>query len=222
MFSGKGIVRAALIAAALVQFGFAQMMGGGMNGGGTSTGMMGSTGSGMSVGMGGGMQGTMGSGMGAMMPGPVVGSDGTACLLRTTTSTAASITTVKRELIAVNYQTGKANWKLQIDGTMISDPVFGKDGLIYLTTSEPPVGSTAATLKPALVVVAPASSSARVQNRVELAGDILSAPVISPDGQTIYVVATDMPTGSTAATTPTLYGFSPGGALKFKVLLSQL
>ena len=230
MSSGTRIVRAAIVATVLAQFGFAQMRGG-MSGGlssgpssGISSGM-----AGMSGGMSGAMQGAMGSGMGHMS-GPVVGSDGTAYVLRTTTATTAGTTqqTVKTELIAVNPQTGKANWKLQIDGTRISQPVLGKDGSIYLTTSEPPIGGTASTRKPALVIVAPGATAARVQSRLDITADALSAPEVSPDGQIIYVVAVDMPTGTsgsgatTAAVSPTLYIFSAGGSLKFKVQLSQL
>jgi outer membrane protein assembly factor BamB len=189
--------------------------GGGMPGGGAPTGDI---------------QGVMGSTMGEMMSGFVVGPDGTAYLLRTTTSTAAGSTqqTRKAELIAVNPQTGRANWKLQIDGTMVSTPVLGKDGSIYLTTSELPMLTTAVIRKPALVIVAPGATSARVQNRVEIASDLLSVPQISPDGQTVYVVTTDMPEmgnglmSTTMAVDPTLYAFSPSGALKFKVQLSQL
>jgi hypothetical protein len=54
---------------------------------------------------------------------------------------------------------------------------------------------------------------------------MLSLPVMTPDGQTIYVVGTDMPDTpmrglTTAAGSTYLYAFFPGtGSLKFKVQL---
>lgn len=220
-YQTKRASRLALLGTVLVTFGFAQM-----NGRGGSGGMgPGSSGSGTS-GMGSGMQGGMGAGMGSMDSGPVVGTDGTAYVLRHTTVTTGSQRTTKNELVAINPSSGVANWALEIAGTMLSEPVLAKDGTILLTTSEPNMfaGSTTTT-KPALVIVAPAAASARVQARISIDSDMLSVPVMTPDSQTIYVVATDMPdmvAGNQAVSTGTtfLYAFFPGtGSLKFKVQL---
>jgi len=251
LFSVKAGARVAVLATALVQLGFAQMNGG-MGGGG----MMGSgapsngatgMGSGMGGGMNGGMQGGMsgmGSGNGMMTSGPVVGSDGTAYVVRQVGGTSQQMVggtqqATKTELVALNPQNGTANWTLEIDGTMISEPVLAKDGTIFLTTSEPGMNGGAeqgggmhssnnstSNTKPALVIVTATVTSARVQNRVEIDADVLSAPRITPDGQTVYVAATQMPgmvsNASTSATGgSTLYAFGPTGSLKFKVQLAQ-
>jgi outer membrane protein assembly factor BamB len=203
-----------ILLAVIVTTGFAQMRGGGA---------MGSLGSGSATEMSG-----LGAGMGNMMFGPAVGPDGTAYVLRQTVVTGmmGSNSTVKNELVAINPSNGNVNWTLQIDGAMISGPVLAKDGTILLTTSEPEMmtGTTAST-SPALVIVAPTATSARVQARVPVASEMLSLPVVTPDGQTIYVVGTDMPDtpmmGLAAPTGTTfLYAFFPGtGSLKFKVQL---
>ena len=166
----------------------------------------------------------MGAGMGDMAAGPAVGTDGTAYVVRETAVPVGTQRTTQQQLVAINPADGKANWSLQIDGSMISQPVPAKDGTILLTTSEPNGGPNA-TVKAALVIVAPAATSARVQARVPIGGDMLSAPVMTPDGQTIYVIAVDMPgmaTGSQTVSTGTtfLYAFYPGtGNLKFKFQL---
>ena len=203
-----------ILPAALVTTGFAQMRGGGP---------MGGRGSGPTTGMSG-----LVAGMGNMTFGPAVGADGTAYVLRQTVAGGmmGGNPAVKNELVAINPSNGNVNWNLPIDGTMISGPILAKDGTILLTTSEPQMmtGATAATL-PALVIVAPTATSARVQTRVPIASDMLSLPVVTPDGQTIYVLGTDMPdtpmTGLMTSTATTfLYAFFPGtGSLKFKVKL---
>jgi hypothetical protein len=174
-----------------------------------------------------GTGGVMG-GMGAMAFGPAVGPDGTAYVLRQTAVAGmmGSQATVKNELVAINPSNGAVNWALQIDGTMTSAPVLAKDGTILLTLSEPGMMTgTAAASTPALLIVAPTATSARVQARVPVDSDMLSQPVTTPDGQTIYVVGTDMPStpmrGQGASTGTTfLYAFFPGtGSLKFKVQL---
>ena len=179
-------LRLALLGTALVTVGFAQMGGGGR---------MGPGGSGsVTTGMGADMPGGLGAGMGSMDFGPVVGSDGTAYVLRQTAVTAGSQQAFKNELVAINPVGGKVNWALQIDGTMISEPVLAKDGTILLTTSEPNMIAGSTTTGPALLIIAPTATSARVQARVSINGDMLSVPVMTPDGQTIYVVGTDVPT----------------------------
>src|SRR5438105_4189169 len=102
-FSWTKPLRLALLGPDLVTFGFAQMngMGGGMMGSGSSGSGMSGTSTGMSGGMGSGMQGGMSGmagGMGSMAAGPVVGTDGTAYVLRETTVTSGSQQTTKREL----------------------------------------------------------------------------------------------------------------------------
>lgn len=203
-----------MLVAALVTAGFAQMRGAGNMGGrgaGTTTEMSG-----------------LGAGMGTMMFAPVVGADGTAYVVRQTVAAGmmGSTSTVKNELVAINASNGNVNWALQIDGTMISGPVLAKDGTILLTTSEPEMMTgTAATSSPALVIVAPAATSAHVQARIPIASDMLSLPVMTPDGQTIYVIGTDM-----SDTPMTQQGMAPGntylyaffpstGSLKFNVKL---
>jgi outer membrane protein assembly factor BamB len=170
----------------------------------------------------------LGVGMATMASGPAVGPDGTAYVLRQTAASGmmGSQSAIKTELVAINPSNGKVNWALQIDGTMISTPVLAKDGTILLTTSEPEMMTgTAAVTAPALVIVAPTATSARVQARVTIDSDMLSLPVMTPDGQTIYVVGTDMPDTqmrgwTTAAGSTYLYAFFPGtGSLKFKVQL---
>jgi outer membrane protein assembly factor BamB len=246
LFSVKAGARVAVLATALVQLGFAQMnggMGGGMMGSGTPSNGATGMGGGMSGGMQGGMSG-MGSGNGMMTSGPVVGPDGTAYVVRQAGGTSQQMMggtqqATKTELVALNPQNGNANWTQQIDGTMVSEPVLAKDGTIFLTTSEPSMNSDAeqgggmhssnnstSNTKPALVIITATVTSARVLNRVEIDADVLSVPRITPDGQTIYVVATQMPgmtsNASTSATGgSTLFGFGPNGALRFKVQLSQ-
>jgi hypothetical protein len=171
--------------------------------------------------------GVMG-GMGAMAFGPAVGPDGTAYVLRQTVVAGmmGGQSAVKNELVAINPSNGAVNWALQIDGTMTSAPVLAKDGTILLTLSElGMMTGTAAASTPVLLIVAPTATSARVQARVPIDSDMLSQPVTTPDGQTIYVIGTDMPSTpirSQGASTGTtfLYAFFPGmGNLKFKVQL---
>lgn len=157
--------------------------------------------------------------------GPVVGADGTAYVLRRSVTTMMGQSTAKTELIAVSPSSGKVNWALQIDGSMISEPVLAKDGSILVTTSEPAMGSATSTVKPSLLIIAPGTTSARVQAKIPIDADVLSSPVATPDGQTIYVIASDMPTGmmrnpSSGTFASYLYAFFPGtGNLKFKVQL---
>jgi outer membrane protein assembly factor BamB len=210
------VARLVLVMAALAVCGFAQMRGG-------IPGGMSGTGSSATTGMSG-----LGGGMGVMANGPAVGPDGTAYVLRQTSTIGmmGSQSSTKTELVAINPSNGKVNWALQVDGTMISTPVLAKDGTILLTTSEPEMmtGGTA-TAAPALLIIAPTATSARIQARVTIDSDLLSLPVVTPDGQTIYVMGTDMPDapirGMTASTGTTyLYAFFPGtGNLKFKVQL---
>ena len=203
----KTILVATVFAMAVVQLGLAQMRGPGGVGGGTVPGT--------------GMVGRTGFQMEYMLPPPAVGPDGTAYAMRVSTSTmAGSNTQTKTELIAVSAQNGKTNWALEIDGTMFSEPVLSKDGgTIFLTTSEP--GPQAAR-QPGFIVVVATATAARVSNRVDIDADLLSSPSVTPDGQTIYIVAAKMPVPARGNVlgNSTLYAFSPAGALKFKVALN--
>ncbi len=214
--------RLGVAGATLATVGFAQM-GGGMMGSG-------STGSGMS---GGGMMGGIGrmpnsmfgmnGPLGSMATGVVVGADGTAYVLRQATVTSGTQQTTQNQLVAVNPSTGQSSWSLPIDGTMISQPVMAKDGTILLTTSVP--NRSTNTAKPALVIVTPGASSASIKARTEIDADILSEPVVTPDGQAIYVIAVDMPGMSSSTQTVStgstyLYAFYSGtGIQKFKFQL---
>ncbi len=229
--------RTALAFAVAVPLAFSQMgggMGGGMGSGSGMPGGSGTSGSGMpGSGAGGGMLGggmpggMMGAGM--EMAGPAVGPDGTAYVLRRTVVTTQANNTlaqVKTELVAINVKDGNAKWTLGIDGWMVSEPAFGKDGRIFVTTS----AGGASTAKSALLVVIADQLSARIANRVEVGADVLSAPRIASDdaGYVVYVIASEMGRGmmDTDATSDsqagsTLYAFLPDGREKFKVQLFQ-
>ena len=233
--------RAALALAIATPLAFSQMGGGmgsgGMGSGGNMPGGSGTPGSGMpGSGAGGGMPGSgmmdggmpggmMGAGMG--MTGPTVGPDGTAYVVRRTVvtpQTSNAQAQVKPELVAINVKDGTPKWTLGIDGWMASEPAFGKDGRIFLTASDGGVTDS----KSALLVIIADQLSARIANRVEVGGDVLSAPRIAADDASyvVYVIATEMggmmdagPNDSPAGST--LYAFLPDGRQKFKVQLTQ-
>ena len=198
---------------------------------GSSGGMMGQGGTfTMGFGMGGGMMGFFGmgsgTGMGNMMSGPAVGADGTAYMIRSSNSTTTG-GSQQAVLMAINPQNGNTNWSLPMDGTIMSAPVLAKDGTMFLTTSGAFMGFTTTSQKPALMIISATPTAATVLHRVEIDADVLSVPQLTPDGQTVYVVAADMPgltngSSTTVSTgSSTLYAFSPGGSLKFKVQLGQ-
>lgn len=237
------IMRLALLTTLIAGTAFSQMGmgGGGMMGQGTTP-TNNTPGSGgpmmgqgttftMGFGMGGGMMGFFGmgsgTGMGNMMSGPAVGADGTAYMIRSSnsTTTGASQPAV---LMAINPQNGNTNWSLPIDGTIMSAPVLAKDGTIFLTTSNALMGTSTTTNQTlALMIISATPTSAMVLHRVQIDATVVSAPQLTPDGQTVYVVTANMPgmtnRGSTTTFTgsSTLYAFSPGGSLKFKVQLGQ-
>jgi outer membrane protein assembly factor BamB len=174
-----------------------------------------------------------GMGMGMMASGPAVGADGTAYVLRDATASAtpmgSGVSTATRQLVAINPATGAQNWSVSLTGTMLSVPVLGKAGAIYLTASEPPFMANAGAngRTSSLIVISSTGSSAAVQSQIAVPGDILSTPQVTPDGQTIYVISTDMPqmlqayNGSSQFAGSVLYAYSASGQLKFKVQLSQ-
>ena len=197
-----------------------------------SGGMGRGTGSAASGGLGSyaGMADGMGAGM--MAAGPVVGPDGTAYVLRTTTAAATPMgggtSASTRQLVAINPSTGAQSWSVTLTGTMLSVPVLGKGGAIYLTASEPSFMTNAGTngRTSTLIIVSATATSAAVQNQIAIPGDVLSAPQVTPDGQTVYVIASDMSemlaaySGSSQFAGSVLYAYSAGGQLKFKVQLS--
>jgi hypothetical protein len=168
---------------------------------------------------------------GNVVDGPTVGPDGNAYLVRTTVTPPTSTTpaTSKTELVSIgSVNTGKALWTLTIDGTYVSAPAFG-GGLIFLTTSEPSIlplaltggVSPVAAKQPALLIV---SSTGTLLHTVNIAANTLSAPEVSADGQTIYVMAQTSPVftagvNTITPSTATLYAYSPAGTVKNTVKL---
>lgn len=256
----------ALLAAQVV---FAQM-GGGMMGRGSSgssmggygtgqqTGNMGPGGmsgqiSGMGAGMGAGMGTGMGAGMGAgLMDGPAVGPDGTAYVVRgvnvpATSGQAAPVGQyqIRREIVAISPIDGTLMWKLAIPAGRVSEPAVAKDGKIFLTVDDTPLGmqgQIGGTLNPGtqttpnkakLLTIVASPASAQIQNTVEVASDVLSAPKIATDTAGNYIVyAYGMEIAgmgfrnaddgdSVPAGERDLYAFGSDGRLKFKVQLGQ-
>ena len=244
--------RAALLALALTTLTFAQM-GGGM-GNGTGGGMMGpgnsgtpgTTGmnSGQGMGSGMGMSGAMGSR--EMMDGPTVGPDGTVYVVRlasTSTTNQGMMNpgtgTPQYELVALSPVSGAANWKLAITGTMVSEPVLGKDGKIFMTASDfvmngqtqsgggmmNPGTTTASTGKSRLIIVTAYPTTATITATITTDSNVLSAPKIADDASSYVVYVTGFEMGaddkdSVASGQKTLSAFTPAGATKFSIKLN--
>lgn len=247
-------LRTMLLAAALATVTSAQMGGGMGNGGGN--GMMGpgnSTPTGTN-GMGQGMASGMGSAMGMsgamgsreMMDGPTVGPDGTVYVVRlasTSTSTSQGMMqsttgSSKYELVAISPVNGSTKWKLEITGTMVSEPVLGKDGKIFLAASDFVMNgqsqsggmmnsgsSTATTGKSRLLIVTAYPTTATISSTIAVEADVLSAPRMADDSGSYVVYATGFEMGTDsdaiASGTKTLYAFTPGGQIKFSVKTNQ-
>ena len=200
--------RAALLALVLTTLVFAQM-GGGM-GNGNGGGMMGpgnpgapgttgmNPGQGMGSGM--GMSGAMGSR--EMMDGPTVGPDGTVYVVRLASAATTnqgmmspSTSASKYELVAISASNGLTKWRVEITGTMVSEPALGKDGKIFMTASDfamngqnqsgggmmNPGASTTTARKSRLIIVTAYPASASISNTIELDSDVLSAPRTATD-----------------------------------------
>ncbi len=245
--------RTALLALVLTTLTFAQMgggmgngMGGGMMGPGNS-GTPGTTGmnSGQGMGSGMGMSGAMGSR--EMMDGPTVGPDGTVYVVRlasaaTTNQGMMSPSTIasKYELVAISASNGLAKWKVEITGTMVSEPALGKDGKIFMTASDfvmngqdqsgggmmNPGTSTTSARKSRLIIVTAYPASASISNTIELDSDVLSAPKVTDEATsyTVYVTGFEMGADdkdAVASGQKTLYAFTPAGGLKFSVKINQ-
>lgn len=244
-------LRVILITAVLATVTFAQM-GGGM-GNGTGNGMM-SPGNSTPNGMGQGMASGMGSAMGMsgamrsreMMDGPTVGPDGTVYVVRlasTSTSSQGMMSSptgsVKYELVAISQVNGSAKWRLEITGTMVSEPVLGKDGKIFLTASDFVMNgqsqsggmmntgsSNATTGKSRILIVTAFPTTATITSTITVDSDVLSSPKAADDSGSYVVYATGFKMGTDgdaiAGGTKTLYAFTPSGQVKFSVKINQL
>lgn len=196
---------------------------------GGSNGMMGGSLGGM---MGGSLWGMMGGGSGL-----AVGSDGTLYLVRSaTTPQSSSSQTPSTQLAAIDGN-GNAKWTLPINSISASQPAIGKDGMLFVTTSDwsswmydwmysrsTPAPAAASSL----LVVKPGTTSATLARTVPLVGQVASAPQVAVDstgGYVVYVVTVDGFSGngtSTGASSATyLYCFSSSGAQKYRLQLSQ-
>ena len=215
---------------------------GSMHGGGTGSAM------GMAAANGMGIAGGMGVGSG-MMNDLAVGPDGTAYILRRT-GTAQSggmmqpgNTSWKTELVALDLRNGAERWKIEIDGEMVSEPAFGKDGRIFVTVADihgrtsqegwmMNPGANEVARKARLLVIAPAGMSASVAAKTDVESDVLSAPRVAPDDAGSYIVyATGFEISNmgpnqddrdtTASSQRDLYAFTPDGRVKFNVKIGQ-
>jgi hypothetical protein len=211
------------------------MMGGGPSNGSSSGGMMGGRGNGPSGGIMSGFIGGMMSGsLAGMMGGNsglTIGSDGTLYITRLAASQSQTSQNSTGQLTAIDTN-GNAKWTLTINGAA-SQPVLGKDGLLFATTSDwmswmYSGSTTAPSTKPNLLIINPGTTSASVVATVPLQGDIASAPQIGTDnagGYIVYVVTFDMPDGTimtnSSASGTYLYAFSPSGTQKYRLQLSQ-
>lgn len=228
MSMGFGIPRRAMLVSTLLlataAMGSAQM--GGMRGG--YGGIMGGSLGGM---MGGSLSGMMGGGTGL-----TIGTDGTLYITRSAQPQGQSTQATTTQLAAIDVN-GNVKWTLPIPSSSASQPALGKDGTLFVTTSDwlnwmydwmysrsvPASGTTAN-----LLVIKPGTTSASLIATVPLTGQLASAPQIATDNlgnYVIYVVSVDAFSGSTLNTSATsgsyLYAFSPTGTLKYRLQLSQ-
>ena len=244
--------RTVLFALVSASLSFAQM-GGGM-GNGAGGGMMGTGGSGtqgttamnstQGMGSGMGMTGAMGSR--EMMDGPTLGPDGTAYVVRLASASTInqgmmppSSNASKYELAAISVRDGSTKWKIQITGTMVSEPALGRDAKIFMTASDFVMGgqsqfgggmmnpgSPTTSGKSRLLIVTTDLVSARISNTVEVASDVLSAPKTATDetgNYVIYVTGFEMGVDdrdTIASGQKNLYAFTPDGRIKFNVKIN--
>jgi hypothetical protein len=189
------------------------------------------------------MSGAMGSR--EMMDGPTVGPDGTVYVVRlasTSTSSQGMMSSngsSKYELVAISPVNGSTKWKLEIAGTMVSEPVLGKDGKIFLTASNFAMNgrsqagggatnsgtSTNTTGKSRLLIVTALPTTAAISGTIAVDSDVLSAPTIADDSGSYAVYVTGFEMGNDndaiASGTKTLYAFTPSGQIKFSVRINQ-
>lgn len=209
---------------ALAVVGLAQM--GGMRGG--NGGIVGGSLGGM---MGGSLSGMMGGGAGL-----TVGADGTLYITRSVQAQGQSSQTASTQLAAIDSN-GNPKWTLTINSSTASQPALGKDGTLFVTTSDwlnwmygwmysrsiPPANTA-----PSLLVIKPGTTSAAIIATVPLAGQVASAPQVATDNSgnyVVYVVSVDAFSGNSFNNSSTsgsyLYAFSPSGAQKYRLQLSQ-
>lgn len=180
---------------------------------------------------GGSLSGMMGGGTGLS-----IGADGTLYVMRSAPVQGQSTQPASTQLAAIDLN-GNVKWTLSINNSSASQPAIGKDGMLFVTTSDwlnwmygwmysrsiPVAGST-----PNLLVIKPSATSATIVATVPLTGQIASSPQIAADSAgnyVVYVVCVDAFSGNSVNTSSTsgsyLYGFSPTGSLKYKLQLSQ-
>jgi|GEM_PF-5087323 len=227
---GRHAIRLIALVSVLAAVSLAQM-GGGMMGCGYGNGygsMMGGSLGGM---MGGSLSGMMGGGSGL-----AVGTDGTLYITRSATTAQGQVLQTPTTQLAAIDPNGTPKWTVPINAGSASQPALGKDGTLFVTTSDwlnwmydwmynrstPAAGTTSN-----LLVIKPGATSASVTT-VPLAGQVASAPQIATDnagGYVVYVVTVDGFHGTgfnTSTTSGTyLYAFSPTGTLKYRLQLSQ-
>ncbi len=229
--TGHHAVRLLALVLALAAVSLAQM-GGGMMGGGHGNGYGGMMGNSLGGMMGGSLSGMMGGGSGL-----AVGTDGTLYITRSATPQAQGQAQTASTQLAALDSNGIAKWTLPINASNASQPALGKDGTLFVTTSDwlnwmydwmynrstPAAGTTSN-----LLVIKPGATSASVAVTVPLAGQVASAPQIAADnagGYVVYVITVDGFHGAgfnTSTTSGTyLYAFSPTGTLKYRLQLSQ-
>lgn len=218
------MIRGFILLVATAAVGAAQM--GGMRGaaGGAGNATLGGM-------MGGSLYGMMGGGSGL-----TVGPDGTLYLTRSVQTQGQSSQTAATQLTAIDGN-GNSKWTLTLNSGSASQPALAKDGTLFVTTCDwlnwmydwmfsrsIPTSTTTASL----LVIKPGATSAAIVSTVPLAGQIASAPQIATDSTgnyVVFVVSVDAFSGNGLNTTSTagsyLYAFSPAGALKYKLQLSQ-
>jgi hypothetical protein len=133
---------------------------------------------------------------------------------------------------------GSAKWKLEITGTMVSEPVLGKDGKIFLTASDFVMNgqsqsggmmntgpSNATTGKSRLLIVTANPTTASISSTITVDSDVLSAPKTSDDSGSYVVYATGFKMGADgdaiASGTKMLYASTPSGQIKFNVRINE-
>ncbi|MFB3816013.1 MAG: hypothetical protein ACE14L_18070 [Terriglobales bacterium] len=226
--------------------GYGGMMGGSYSGSGYG-GMMGGNYSGSRYGgmmgggygmMGGSLTGMMGGSFASMTgngSGLAVGTDGTLYLIRGVAPQAqGQVPQPGTTQLSAIDSNGNPRWTLPINSTSASQPALGKDGTLFVTTSDLSNwmynrNTQADGITPSLLIVKPAETTASIVATVPLAGQIASAPQIVADnagGYVVYVTTADMfnTTGSNTVATASrsyLYAFSPAGDLKYRLQLNE-
>ena len=150
----------------------------------------------------------MPGGMESMMRGPVVGPDGTVYLLKTNVTlgpggmmggTAAN---VKTQLVAISA--GSVSWTLELDGWMVSRPVFAPDGNILLSESFPPDSAFGLAVPQVnvqdrdakLLIITPTGSSAQISTQTQVDTDALSEPrIVTLTDGSYHILATGFDMG---------------------------